>query len=148
MTIVVLFRCSLAVVAIRWNSSFLSGCLSFSFFLSFFVSFDYALVVSIVLPLYLREGKKKLEDENTGEDEECFPSFALSYSDLFFQFFTEAKRKNDRRKKRKTRENKDISMRPRADIHAQERAQRTSLAMLFFTHLLLLLLFLFAFHVI
>ena len=60
MTIVVLFRCSLAVVAIRWNSSFLSGCLSFSFFLSFFVSFDYALVVSIVLPLYLREGKKSL----------------------------------------------------------------------------------------
>jgi len=70
--------------------------------------------------------KKRLvageDDENSKEeekDEECFPSFALSCSMLLFsRFFTNAWERNDKndkiRRRKKTKENRGISMRSRA----------------------------------
>jgi hypothetical protein len=110
MMTVVLFRCSIVDVAIEWIFfSFLSVFLS----LSFFVSFDYSLVMSVVLLLQFLE--KKLYDENREEDEECFPSFALSRSVLLSLGSLPRQKKETTRtiKEKKAKENRDISARAR-----------------------------------
>jgi hypothetical protein len=116
------------------DSFFLAFCLSvflsfFFFSLSFFVSFDYSSVVSVVLLLHLwkksfmmrREKRRRIRrEEGGGGGEECFPSFALSYSVLLSRLFAQKKKKEKTRtiKEKNAEENRDISVRSHGYEHS------------------------------
>ena len=91
---------------------------------------------------------EKLYDENgeEEEDEECFPSFALSRSVLLSRFFAQTKEGTTRTRKEKN-DGKWRHLSAREHAYARKGTQWAVVEMLFFTHLLLLLLFLFAFRV-